>query len=770
MRKSITDWKLAYAPNIEAKAFEITRSSDLDKYNLKTINASVPGNFELDFMREGLLEDLYYSTNVLNAQKLENLHLWYFAELELEETDCCLHFGGIDTIADIYINGELCLSVDNMFTEYDVYGNFVKGKNEVLVHIKPACIETRKYILPVAASAFKYSYSGLYVRKAPHMFGWDIMPRIVSGGIWKKAEIRKIKGEGLREVFISTTEISDDLSRASLKLFVAFDAELDDMSGYSVRICGRCGEHSFEAAERVWHNSFQFEFDVENPRLWWPKNAGEPSLYEVTVELLHNNTVIDFEKLNTGIRTVKLNYTDGTDEAGNGEFCFEINNKKVFVLGTNWVPLDAFHSRDAERLPKALELLDDIGCNMIRLWGGNVYESDELYDFCDRRGIMVWQDFAMGCAVYPQERAFYDKIEEEAVFQIKRLRNHTSLVLWAGDNEGDLAVDWVKRVQNDPNDNYITRSVLKTAVMSHDTSRPYLPSSPYVSEKAYREKLRLPEDHLWGPRDYFKGEFYGTSVCHFASEIGYHGFPSVQSLKKFLKAPEKIFDDRGIPTDEYLLHSSSMELEADAPYAYRIRLAYEQVVTLFGGAEEAIDDFVMQSQISQAEAKKYFIERFRMSKWRRTGIIWWNLLDGWPQVSDAVVDYYFEKKLAYDYIKRSQQPICFMCDEPENGYIRLFGVNDLPYAAETEYRVTRISDRTETGVSYKKEVLKGVITLSADSAEEIGKLSVKENEKELYLIEWKADGRSGKNHYFTNIAGVAYRKYISAMKNAGLMR
>lgn len=306
--------------------------------------------------------------------------------------------------------------------------------------------------------------------------------------------------------------------------------------------------------------------------------------------------------------------------------------------------------------------------------------------------------------------------------------------------------------------------MLKNAVAMHDYTRAYLPSSPYVSEDTFEGKGIKPEEHLWGPRDYFKGPYYKDTFCHFVSETGYHGFNSPQSLKRFLREPEKIFKEDGVATDEYLVHAAGMELDPDSPYAYRIRLAYNQVVTLFGQAEESFDDFIRQSQISQAEAKKYFIEKFRIGKWKRTGIIWWNLLDGWPQISDAVVDYYFVKKLAYHYIKRSQQPVCFMFDEPENGSIRLVGVNDLPQDVAGSYKVKKISAE---GMQ-SQEVMKGNFLLSADSVAGLRNLAIADGEKEFYLIEWNIEGKECKNHYFTNIIDIDYEKYINALKQCGM--
>ena len=187
-------------------------------------------------------------------------------------------------------------------------------------------------------------------------------------------------------------------------------------------------------------------------------------------------------------------------------------------------------------------------------------------------------------------------------------------MLWAGDNEGNQVYYDGIGLRRDPNRNRLTRETLRRAVELHDYSRPYLPSSPFFSEAVFRREAELPEMHLWGPRDYFKGDFYKNTFCHFASETGYHGFPSVPSLKRFLAQPEKIFEENGAPTQEYLAHAASMEPSPDAPYAFRIRLAYNQVITLFGSAESELADFVRQSQISQAEAKKYFIEKFRIAK------------------------------------------------------------------------------------------------------------------------------------------------------------
>ena len=426
------NWKMAYAPNYLCKDSKISSIADIKKSGFEIINAEVPGNFELDLMREGRLCDLYYSTNTLKAQKLENMHVWYFSEIEVTDKNSYLHFEGIDTVSEIYINGSLVKKTDNMFIPYDVSADFNIGKNEVVVHILPTCIEAGKYEVTPFCFALKYNYAALNIRKAAHMFGWDIMPRIVSAGLWKPVSLKKRKSEGIKDVYFITNCADVENRSAEIRFFINADTDGDYINDYSVRVRGRCGDSEFDVTEVMWNSGYQFNFKIDNEKFWFPKNYGEPSLYETEVTLLHKENIVDTYKLNVGIRTVELDISDSTSEDDIGEFCFKVNGRRIFAMGSNWVPLDAFHSQDTKRLGKAFEMLDDLGCNIVRCWGGNVYESDEFFDFCDRHGIMVWQDFAMGCGVYPQTLDFTNRFKEEAVYQIKRLRNHPSLITKEG--------------------------------------------------------------------------------------------------------------------------------------------------------------------------------------------------------------------------------------------------------------------------------------------------------------------------------------------------
>ncbi len=749
---------------------ETASAKELRKRNYPEIKASVPGNALRDMVNAGVAEEPYFGKNCL-AEKYDNLHLFYINEFECDVNfeNPVLVFEGIDTVSDIYLNGKHIGSTDNMFIEYEfTVSDFIKsGKNEIVVHVKPYCIEARKYPAALNESAQKYNYGSLYIRKAAHSLGWDIFPRLTLGGIWRDVFVEERKRERIKQAYCYTNRIDACNKTADLCCFFETEIAADDIKRYSICIRGRCKESSFEKCERLWHTSGKISFTLTDAQLWWPRNYGEANLYDVSITLLKDGDEIDCRREKVGVRTVELSRTSVTDEAGNGDFCFIINKKRIFCMGTNWVSVDALHADCGKRISKAMPYLVGLGCNMLRVWGGGVYETDEFYGFCDENGIMVWQDFMMGCAIYPQTDEFAKKIEEEAEFIVKRLRQHPSIVLWAGDNEGDIAyLGWYDKRRN-PNENRLTREVIPRVLRTHDFLRPYIPSSPYVDGTAYTSDYKfMSEDHIWGPRDYFKGEYYSSPLCHFVSETGYHGCPSPKSLEKFIPK-ENLFTAtdkngwRGIENNgEWLAHAASPEEDLSAPYAYRLRLMADQVTTLFGKSVPlSLGDFAKASQISQAEALKFFIERVRISKGRTTGILWWNLIDGWPQISDAVIDYYFTEKLAYHYIKRSQNPICIMIGEPdEDGKKTVFAVNDTVNDAMISYKITDF----ESG-----EILcGGECMLEGDSIKKLN-LIPQGKTRRFILIEWNRSGKIHKNHYVETIKDLDYQKYKDFIEKAG---
>jgi len=762
MRKTVLldRWTLAVVPDAAVRAGFVPRCrEDLAQCPGPVIPGSVPGNFELDLMKAGLLEDLYYGDNIFKAQTLEDRHLWYFSDFRLEETpgEAFLVFAGIDTVAEIFVDGELWGETDNMFLPYEYsLASLTPGEHRVTVHILPAALFSRRNPAPLGCRALPCNRDSLTLRKAPYMYGWDIMPRTVSAGLWKPVTVEYRPSNRLAEIYLYTAALQGDAARISVTLRV--EGECLIPGELTCRAEGVCGDSSFSAEAKIYGSSCRFSALLPQAKLWMPKNYGEPNLYDVTLSLYYRGTLCDRQTVPFGVRTVEL---DRTSRAGeDGEFCFKVNGQKIFCMGSNWVPPDAFPSRHGEYQRRGLEMLADLNCNIVRCWGGNVYPDGEFYDFCDRNGILVWQDFSMACAEYPNGEDFLRNMEAEAVSVIRALRNHPSLLLWSGDNECDEAGPTVRlngRTVHayDPNENRITRGRLPRVVRQHDPARPFLPSSPYLDPEACPDH-NPSEDHLWGPRDFFKGKYYGTANCHFASETGYHGCPSPASLARFI--PEERRNNRGdgkrCSDPVWLAHSACMETDPSFVYAYRVPLMTRQVERIFGTASPDLSEYALQSQISQAEAKKYFIERFRLGKWRRTGIIWWNLIDGWPQISDAVVDWYGCKKLAYHYIKTSQTPFCMAVDEPVDGRLTLCALNDTRSPVTVRYTVTDLSDGTS--------VLEGECTAAPDTVLPVA--SFPEKPGTCYALRWDGDA-FGRNHFVAAIGeGIDLATYTQWLK------
>ncbi len=769
----IENWKLAWIPNAELceKGISLTTAAEAQESGYRVIEATVPGNFELDFMREGLLDDVYMGVNTTKTFELENLHLYYFTEFAYEakaDKDAILCFEGIDTVAEIYLDGKKLAFVENMLHAHRFSLKGVEsGKHSLLVHILPVCIYARQFTIPSMCYGMRYNHDGIAVRKPGSMFGWDIMPRLVSGGLWKPVSVEYLPKSRIVDAYTYTNYWWENVQEAHLITTLKIETEEDFMRDFTIRLHAKCGDSEFSDEYKAFGAHVRMGTIVKNPLLWWPKNYGEQNLYDVELTLLYKGVECDKVNYRLGIRHIWLKRTSRSGD--DGEFVFIVNNQKIFVTGTNWVPCDAFPSRHDEYTIRNLEMANEIGCNMIRCWGGNVYPSKLFYDYCDEHGIMVWQDFAIACGHYPDDDRICALVKEEVGHVVKEKRQHPSLAVWAGDNECDqFVVPYSQQGRTDdeapaylnPNFNKLTREVIMREVRNHDATRPYIPSSPYLDEIAWRYG-KPAEDHLWGPRDFFKGEFYGTAECHFASEIGYHGCPSPESIKKFIPAEslpkESIYDI--CPNADWLIHAAGMETTVEGnPYAYRLPLMIGQVERIFGTASADLDVFARQSQISQAEAVKYFIENFRAKKWRRTGILWWNIVDGWPQVSDAVVDWYGCKKIAYHYIKRSQAPFCMLFDEPKDGLLELVATNDLQESVSAEYTVVDLAT--------DEFVCEGKVDLEANGIARLDK--VPEKPGSFYLIRWKTETGEGVNHFVCAIGeGWTYEKYRACMQKAG---
>ncbi|MEO6922269.1 MAG: hypothetical protein ABI142_00435, partial [Bryocella sp.] len=389
---------------------------------------------------------------------------------------------------------------------------------------------------------------------------------------------------------------------------------------------------------------------------------------------------------------------------------------------------------------------------------------------CDEAGIMVWQDFSMTGAVYPKTKEFLDVIGKEARKVVSQFRNHASLALWAGDNECDDAFGKY-RPTVDPNLNVSTRTTIPNVLKELDPHRSYLPSSPYHSPAVFAagNKMNLmPEVHLWGPRGYFKAPFYTMSPAHFASEIGYHGCPSRSSLERMMD-PDSVYPwDTEHKWNEQWLTKSCRSTPQDMHTLGRNDLMIKQIRAFFGMCPETLDEFILASQITQAEAMKFFVELFRQRKSDeldqdgvKQGILWWNIRDGWPILSDSVVDYYFNKKLAFHYIQRAQRDVQVICCEETGGQHSVIVVNDTLRPARGHLEINRAGETAK--------LLDTAFDVKPNGKGKVGSLP-HPAKNEMWQIKWRTEGIGlHTSHYLAFTPIVSFDQYKDWLKIPDLL-
>ena len=748
----------------------VTDPSQVASLNTTKLSATVPGNVELDLMAAGMIDDPSVGNNIYKLRPYEFCQWMYsrhFTAPSLSKGQrLILDFEGIDCLADIWLNGERIGSTDNAMIahKFDVSKAVQPGDNLLQVILRSAFLEAQNYL--VGTYSFRHYTESVWIRKPRHCYGWDIMPRLVSAGLWRDVYLTVQDPVSLTDVHWVT--VSADPATRKVSAFVDTQVKYPASKVDKVRIkvkLEKDGKVAYENERILPTYAWRTEFSFDNAELWWPKGYGEPALYDGTVSLLdEDGTVLASDTRKVGFRTIKLERSEMIKD-GEGEFCFYVNGERIFIRGTNWVPLDGFHSRDRLWVDSTLDMVVDLNCNMIRCWGGNVYEDTPFYDRCDREGIMVWQDFSMAGIIYPQAEEFVSKVREEIKQVVLKFRSHPSLAIWSGNNENDNSLLWTLPTFNiDPNRDVISRKMIPEVLYEFDPTRPYLPSSPYFSEEAFRngcQRSDLPQDHLWGPRGYYKDPFYKDAKAIFVSEIGYHGAPDKESIEKMFTKDCRFPWTKDGDWNEEWMTKSVRPLPFFVEFEGRNDLLTKQINLLFGFRPQTLDDFVDASQSTQAEAMKYFVEKFRGAKFDRTGIIWWNVRDGWPIVSDAIVDYYNSKKLAYTYLWNAQRTVCLLINDPEDGMLPLRAVNDSFIPAEGKVKVTDVGSG--------KVVYKGSFSVGSNDRSLVAGLPVPDGQGVL-LIEYETGGSKYRNHYLYGAPPFDFRTYQRLMSKAGIVR
>ncbi len=747
----------------ETEAFQATTPEEL--HALKGINkiqGTIPGNVEKDLMAAGILPDIYVGANIKEAEPLEINEWWYEKEFTVDKDfndyDMVLRFDGVDTVATYFINGVEIGKSDNMLVEHEFNVNeyLVAGKNTLSVRIESSLYYAARQEHFAYMTGFPRNFEGLSIRKAAHMYGWDITPRLVSAGIWKGVSLLYKGKARVEDLYLSTINVRvDEHGKTLAWIWAQYNVNVSPkhFNKYRVQLIGKCGDSTFEISQPLRFTHSTMRTDVVNAKLWWPHGYGDPNLYDITFNVFdeEGNLVCDYHT-KFGLRKCKLIRTD-VGVGKDGEFRVEVNNVPIMCKGTNWVPLDSMHSNDAERLHKALDLCVDSECNIIRCWGGNVYESDEFFNLCDQHGILVWQDFGFACNTYPQGEDFLNKVKEEVKKFVLRVRNHPCLALYCGNNEIDWA--WYQFFMDPEKMDDLCRRVIPAQLKLYDPFRDYYPSSPYYAKEVCekRDGSIMPESHAWGSRDYYKGEEYKLNLAHFIGEFGYFGCPAASSVKKFI-SPENLWPGSA-QNEEWALHATDPE-GPGGWWAGRITQMYDQLEGIFGHYPTDLDELAILSQGAQAEACKYMLERCRIRKPECMGILWWNMIDCWPQFSDAVVDYYYTKKMAYYFIKQSQAPVTIAMDEPKSWNCGVHILNDTNEMQNGEYEVFNAT----TG----KVVASGTFSAQPNQNVRVCNVRISHGDKAVYLLRVVANGVEHKNHYLFGYPAFSVEFYMEYLK------
>lgn len=720
---------------------------------------TVPSNIEPTLQKLGLVDDYMPADTEYATEKFNFVDDWtYTTSFNYEKEDGFtknLVFDGIDTIAEVYLNGNKVLDACDMHMQYKIplNGVAVLGKNELTVVIRSSELWARNhthdnFIYRHAQNS--YYDSQTYLRKARHQWGWDNAPRLITSGIWRPVYIESLPDERFDDVYLHTICLTDTFvhvgcawrfatARASLKPLVMRFSLLD-----GEKVAG-----SSEVQIDYIQGKAYIGLDRKDVKLWWPIGMGEPFMYTARVEMLEGDTVIAYYEQPFGIRTVKVDITDDVVD-GEGKFDFIVNGEKTYIRGTNWKPLSPLASEaDVKtRTCKALEKAKELNCNMVRIWGGGIYEDEAFYHWCDKNGMLVWQDFMFACEIPPTDDDFCKLVYKEAEQVIKKYRNHPCLAIWCADNEDDISITWISAPSTImPSDNVISRKILREAVLHFDPYRAYVASSPYVSDRAYKDwwkqdkKYTAIEAHL-----YPSAETAGKAIRELDSIfLGETGPILVNAI-----APAKWLYEREKARAERLWNAPAVggnQSHQNGGYFTVWRQAGKRLCKARFGRDFTFaewKDYTVAVNLACSEIFKDIIEYCRVMP-NKTGVIWWSLCDMWPMMFNySVLDCNLEPKMPFHFIIKSQQLVCLMALRRElDGEMELFVANDTLENQSVKYTVTAYDKNGNTEI-----IDCGTVTQGKNSVSCIKTLG-KQDEARLLIIEWEQDGKTYFNHAFT---------------------
>ncbi|MCD7937941.1 MAG: glycoside hydrolase family 2 protein [Tannerellaceae bacterium] len=633
--------------------------------------ATVPGVVHTDLMANHIIEDPFYRLNERGVQWVDKEDWEYKTTLTVtpelfNKENIELYFKGLDTYAGVYLNETCILEANNMHREWriDVKNIVKEGDNDLRIYFhSPLKVDIPNF------DALHYqneagndqSENGgvfdkkvsVFARKAGYHYGWDWGPRLVTSGIWRPAYI--VGWDTARIENIHYIQESVNARHAKIRARVTVYANHAGEATVNIQAEGIKNKWTKTVQVQPGKNVIETVLQISNPKLWWSNGLGDPHLYPFTATLDFNGLPADSQTDNIGIREIKV--IRDKDDAGQ-TFYFRLNGVNVFAKGANYIPQDNFLPRlTFENYEKTILDAVHANMNMLRVWGGGIYEDDMFYELCDQYGILVWQDFMFGCSTYPMNPDRLENIRREAIDNVVRLRNHPSIAIWCGNNENHTAwFNWgwwqkyealgvLDEMRKDYKD--LFHDVLPEVVEQYDPVAFYWPSSPYGGDpdakcESGTENWNPNGDaHYWGvwhAKDSIAT--YNKVRARFFSEYGFQSFPEYQSVLKY--APEA--RDHDIFSEVMMAHQRGGS-HANGLIEWYLLNEYRK--------PKDFPNFLYMGQLLQGDAIKTAIEAHRRDMPYCMGTLYWQHNDCWPVASWSSRDYYGRWKAQHYFAKKA---------------------------------------------------------------------------------------------------------------------
>jgi beta-mannosidase len=674
--------------NLDA-GWQFRIAGNSDRSELKEWHpAQVPGVVHTDLLHNKLIPDPFDRDNEFHLQWV-GLADWEYQTTFQVDTSALTHehidlvFEGLDTYADVYLNEQTILHCDNMFRRWRIPAKTLlkAGPNTLRIEFHSAVekmlpyVKSLPYVLPSISTHNFGNEEGIatapYTRKAPYNYGWDWGPRFLTEGIWKSVRLESWDTLRIENFHIHQQNINTDIANVTAELEIetgrATTATLGLAHGELSASQMTDGSQTLQLNAGINHISVPVR--IISPKLWFPVGYGPQNRYRFSASIKVGREAVARAETRTGLRSVELRRV--ADQWGKS-FEFVVNGISVFAKGADVIPFDSFPNRVTPEIHrKILQSARNAHMNMVREWGGGYYESDDFYDICDELGIMVWQEFMFGGDMVPGDVAFQENVRQEAIDQIKRLRDHPSIVIWCGNNEvetgwhhwGDrqefkesISAEQRERVWQD----YVIlfADILKSTVAQYADPTPYTPSSPSANFEEVPDNQHNGDMHYWQVwHAQAPASDYTEQFPRFMSEFGFQSFPEMRTIRSFAK-PED-FDIRSTVMQAHQKNKGGNE----RILTYMLR-EYRQ--------PKDFESYVYLSQVQQAEIIKIGAEHLRRQRPRTMGSLYWQLNDCWPVASWASIDYFGRWKALHYYARRFYDDLLispFLHDDKVDVYV-----------------------------------------------------------------------------------------------------